>query len=128
MQEYRVNCGEGMTEVVLTARNMGEDLLVTLAAGKVHVGAVALAVPVPRNAEGVTASVSVMTVPGHRDDIPAHAAALQICKAVARPVSLTAGLHIDNAAQEDINALLQNAQGAVDKFIKIYERSFNHGF
>lgn len=109
----KVIYGEGKALVEVQYQTVGQDLQVLIMAGKAHVGAVALAVPCQTNAEGVTASVSVMTVPGHRDNIVAEAAALSLCKALGRPVSVTAGLHIDQASQKEIMALVDNAKEAI---------------
>lgn len=110
--------GSEQALVTIYYQLLGQDLQVLITAGKAHVGAVALAVPCPVTAEGVTASVSVMTVPGHRDNIVAEAAALSLCKALGRSVSVTAGLHIDHAAQQDIMALVNNAKEAINILIK----------
>lgn len=117
MNEKIITCGEGAAAVTLRAFFVGEDLSVILTAGRAHVGAAALAMPCGENAEGVTASVSVLTVPGHRDNLPAQEAALRLCKVTGRPVSVTAGLHIDKAAKEEIKQLMQNADGAVAQLI-----------
>ena len=113
----KVIYGEGNALVEVQYQTVGQDLQVLITAGKAHVGAVALAVPCPVNAEGVTASVSVMTVPGHRDNIVAENAALSLCKALSRPVSVTAGLHIDQATQDEIMALVNNAKEAINILI-----------
>jgi len=118
MKEYSISYGVGNTRVELAARYAGKDLVVMLTAGRAHVGAVALAVPCPRTAEGVTASCSVMTVPGHRDNIPAEKAALMLCKAYACPVSVTAGMHIDKASKEEIKLLVENTSKAIELLIE----------
>ncbi|MDO4178269.1 MAG: hypothetical protein Q4D21_03670 [Phascolarctobacterium sp.] len=96
---------------------VGDDLQILLTAGIVHIGAVALAMPCPPTNEGVTASVSVLTVPGHRDDIPASRVALAICKVVGRPIAVSAGLHLDGASKEEINILLKNSETLVQNFL-----------
>ena len=115
----KLSAGQGETLVELEYQFVGQDLQVLLTAGKAHVGAVALAVPCARTAEGVTASVSVMTVPGHRDNVVAGDAALRLCKALGRPVSVTAGLHIDQATACEIKALVTHTDEAVDKLINL---------
>jgi len=116
--ETKLICyGEGTTAVTLELKCVGKDYFALLTAGTAHIGATALAVPCPPNAEGITASVSVLTVPGHRDDIPARNLALLMCKALKRPVTLTVGMHIDQADQNDIITLLNNAEAAVKEFI-----------
>jgi len=117
MYEYKAAYGEGMTRVQLEASFVGEDLEAILTAGKTHIGAVALAVPCSKTAEGVTASCSVLTVPGHRDNVPAEEAALMLCKALKCSVSVAAGLHIDRASKEQIMALVENSRKAVELLV-----------
>lgn len=122
MPSYNVTYGSGKTQVYLEAYFMGQDLQAMLTAGKAHLGAVALAVPCPANAEGVQASCSVLTAPGHRDNIPAEAAALKLCKALSCNVSVAAGLHLDHASQEEIITLVNNSTEAVNLLlVKIKE-------
>ena len=120
MSKTIIKVGEAVLQVVLEVNNIGADLTVQITAGKAHLGAVALATPCQQNPEGVTASVSTLTVPGHRDDIVAREAALKLCKVFNRPTCVIAGLHIDNASREEITALVSNAEGAVNKLIKKY--------
>lgn len=115
----KLSAGQGETLVELEYQFVGQDLQVLITAGKAHVGAVALAIPCARTAEGVTASVSVMTVPGHRDNVVAGDAALRLCKALGRPVSVTAGLHIDQADGMVIQALITHADEAVNKLVNL---------
>ena len=114
METIKLEYGEGRTRVCLEASAVGKDWQVVLTAGKAHIGAVALAVPCPRTAEGVTASVSVLTAPGHRDDIPAGKLALKLCKATSTKVTVTAGLHLDGATLEEINDLVDNSVRIAD--------------
>lgn len=125
MIKYGFSYGEGNTQVNIEAQFMGKDLTVNITAGRAHLGASALAVPCQNNPEGVLASCSVMTVPGHRDNIPAEAAALRLCKALGCVVCVNAGLHIDKASQEEITALVANAAGGIDKLIKMLEGKNN---
>jgi len=117
MNEYKLSYGEGLAQVSVNARFVGKDLEVLLTAGKAHIGAVALAVPCTPIAEGVTASCSVLTAPGHRDNIPAESAALKLCKALSCSVSVAAGLHIDKASQEEIMLLVENSNKVIEALI-----------
>lgn len=118
MLTNKITYGQDKTVVVVNYGFVGSDLQVVITAGKAHVGATALAVPCQTTAEGVTASVSVMTAPGHRDDVVAGKSALDICKALRCNVGVTAGLHIDNATQEEIMTLVANAKEAINTLIK----------
>ncbi len=127
MNSYHISQGEGNTRVTLEANIVGQDMVVVITAGKAHVGAVALAVPCEKNAEGVTASCSVLTVPGHRDNIPAERAAMRLCKLLQRPISVTAGLHIDKATEEEIQLLLENSEVVVENLM-LSMRGEENGF
>lgn len=126
MNEYNLSVGEGLTKVTLTAAYLGKDLAVNITAGRVHLGATAVAVPCQNNPEGVLASCSVITVPGHRDNIPAEAAALKLCKTLGCVVSVNAGLHIDKASQTEIATLVENSSRAVEALVNQLEGK-NHG-
>lgn len=118
MLTNKINYGQDKMVVEVNYGFVGSDLQVVITAGKSHIGATALAVPCQTTAEGVTASVSVMTAPGHRDDVVAGKAALDLCKAMRCNVGVTAGLHIDNATQEEIMTLVTNVKDAVNILIK----------
>lgn len=119
MSSYQVSTGVGLATVQAKAQYVGHDLAVLLTAGRVHIGAVALAVPVQGSAEGVTASCSVLTAPGHRDNLPAEQAALALCKALSCNVTVAAGLHIDHATKEQITTLVKNSAAVINKLIAI---------
>ena len=95
----------------------GDDWIVSIQGGDTpHVGAVALACPCasPTDTSGkITEFVSVLTAPGHRDDVLARKLALQMCKALCRNISLSVGIHVHNATQEEISTLVKNAEEAV---------------
>lgn len=114
----KITYGQDKMAVDVCYKKLGKDLQVLISAGKIHIGATALAVPCQMTPEGITASVSIMTVPGHRDDVVAGKAALELCKALGCSVCVTAGLHIDQATQEEILTLVSNAQEAIKILIK----------
>lgn len=114
-----VTCGSGLLAVTACAEYAGGDVVAQVTGGQApHVGAVALAVPCTETAEGVACSASVLCAPGHRDDIPARSIALRLCKALQCNVSLTVGIHLDNASADDIHALLRNAESAAEGLAK----------
>ena len=103
-----INQQDGL-EVRLTAILMGDDLSVTISGGgKPHIGAVALAVPTPsQHTPGkINASVSVLTLTGHREDDLARQAADSLARALKRIVVVCCGIHQDAATQEEIQAFI----------------------
>lgn len=115
--------GTGRSAVRLEARRIGSDLAVLLSGGSEHIGATVLALPPalpPDEAvcdDATRPCVRTLTVPGHRDDVPARMLAARLCLAMNRPVCVTAGIHIDAASREEIDAILCNAERACDRLI-----------
>ncbi len=115
--KYMVNISVHVTK--------GAGLAVFISGGESpHLGGVALASP------GVMLDGQVLsrcdlwtvTVPGHKDAELAQKAAKKICIATGEPVSVSLGIHVDNAADEDIKRLCDHAEAAVDLFLKEYLR------
>ena len=115
MASKELTVGEGRTQVSLRAESVGDDLVVTIYNAAAHIGAVAVAEyhqPTGR------ASVSVISRPGHKDDIPANQAAHDICKAIKHPVCVISGIHVDDISAAEIKQFVANAQQVVAEFIK----------
>ncbi|WP_321970898.1 hypothetical protein [Paratractidigestivibacter sp.] len=81
-----------------------------------HVGATAQAIARPE--PGRSATVSLLAVPCHRDEIPAHDIAAALATRFRMPCVATAGLHVDDAAPEDIELLLANTQVLIQELEK----------
>ncbi len=71
-------------------------LVVTLVGGHTHVGAVALATPRPslRDHGKLSATSSVLTLPGHKDDNLARTVSERLAAALGQPITVSAGVHI----------------------------------
>ncbi|MDA8216138.1 MAG: hypothetical protein M0Z94_00820 [Dehalococcoidales bacterium] len=120
-ESARAASGEGRLRVEARALVVGGDLVVSIWGGTgPHVGAAALAVPYPsRERPGATsATSSVLTLLGHKDDQVAKAAAERLAAAHGRTVVVTAGLHVDRASADDIRALIAAADRCVEQLIE----------
>ena len=107
MEQINLSCGCGQYEIHATAVLCGGDLSVTLCGGTLmHVGAVSLAVYEP---ERDSATVSTVTVFTHRDDHLSSRVAKQLSSALKCTVTVTAGVHIDSAAPDDIKRFCEAA-------------------
>ena len=73
-----------------------------------HVGATAQAIPRPE--PGRTATVSLLAVPCHRDEIPAHNMATEF----AMPCSASTGYHVENASPSDLQKMLEVNQKLIE--------------
>ena len=115
---FRVKIGEGDFLVEAAAFLCGEDVVVVLAGGtRYHVGAVAMALPRPSLADPakISASASVLCVTGHKEDELARSMALKLASMLNRRVTVTAGVHVDEASADEVKALLGNCEQVMEK-------------
>ncbi len=95
--------GSGRYRVTAQLARCGDDLAALVSGGeKPHVGAAALAQYEP---ERQSATVSVLTAYGHRDDAVASRFAKALAAAGRCSAAVSAGVHVDQASPEDISAL-----------------------
>ena len=109
MQTFSLGVGEYLLEAV--AVRCGDDLTVVIGGGeRQHIGAVAVGVPRPslQNASIVSSSASVICLTAHKEDMLARSAALLLPRLTEHTVTVTVGLHIDDASTEAITVLEQN--------------------
>ena len=119
-----LTAGEGKYRIRLRVLGTdGNGLVVFLTGGeKPHLGGVSLAaIPRADSAELSHCDTWDVTLPGHKDKELARYIARQICLATGEPVSVNAGIHIDNASKEDIMSLNRLAEEITEKFIKQYK-------
>ena len=90
-----------------TAVRCGADAAVTICGGTAHIGAVALAVYEPQRD---SATVSTVTVYSHRDDVVAALAAKRMARALRNTVTVSVGIHLDDAGPEEIRRLQENSE------------------
>lgn len=118
MQTVILTTGQTPYTVTACVVVCGSDIAVVIGGGTApHIGAAALASPRPslQAADAVSASASVLCRPGHKDDLPAREAALYLAGQFNTNVSVTVGLHVDAANEQDILALQQNFQELVQQ-------------
>ncbi len=122
----RISVGKDRQLVQLVATPIGPDLLVYLSGGTApHIGAVAVGIPYPSlSGQGVSASVSLHSLVGHKDDVLAQWAADKIARSLNRTVVVTAGIHIDNAQPAEVQVLVQASKEIVDEFLNKEGPSF----
>jgi hypothetical protein len=96
---------KGRVEIELAWVRAGRDLSVTLSGGDLpHIGAVAVSQPRPSHVDGggTSASTSVITLPGHKEDELARAAAARLAAALDTNVCVACGIHMDDITLEEI--------------------------
>lgn len=106
MQVKTISAGEGAftleAVVVVTPRGITVTACTPCHA---HLGATAQAIPRPE--PGRTATVSILAVPCHRDEIPAHDIAAALATRFGIPCAASTGFHVDGATPQDIDRLLE---------------------
>ena len=126
MRILRYSVGEGSQEIGASVALCGPDVVVVVSGGSLpHVGAVSVATAHPdlKDASRRTATASVIAIEGHREDEIARAAALRLAKAFDTTVVLSAGIHVDNAVPEQIEALVRSFHrliGAIEVGVTTY--------
>jgi len=109
----KVAFGSRPTQVACEYQFLGNDILIIITGGT-HPHAGALAIGEPRHSmsqeDKTSATVSVLTRTGHKDDEIARSVAYEIASFFNRYTIVVAGLHIDQASSSEIDALLHNTQ------------------
>ena len=108
-----VCAGEGVftLEAVVTVTPRG-IVVYACTPALAHVGATAQAIPRPE--PGRTATVSLLAVPCHRDEIPAHDIAAALATEFAMPCSASTGYHVENASLADLQKMLEVNQQLIE--------------
>lgn len=94
-------------------RVLGDDLLIAVWGGtRPHIGAVGIAHPRPslKDFNQISATTSVYTVLGHKEDTVVQQMATRIASALNRTVVVTAGIHWDDLTPEAITAIVANTE------------------
>ncbi len=116
-------CDHGPYRIALVLHTTeGRGLCGFLTGGTAHVGAVAYAVPRPKSSgTGMTADISSICGPGHKDIYAAQQVAQRICLKVNETVCICAGIHIDHASQEEIRQILDLCLDVADQAVEQYQ-------
>ena len=98
--------GRRLAASILT---VGDDIVIAVGGGDCpHVGCVVLAVPTPgRGASGFSPSISVLTIPPHKEEPIARAVAEYVCRRLGRVTVVTAGVHEDDISRDGIETYLR---------------------
>ena len=121
MKTATVTAGEGAfaLEAQLTVTPCG--ITVTAVSPRfAHVGATAQAIPRPES--GRTATVSILAVPCHRDEIPAHDIAAALATRFNMVCVASTGFHVENATPEDLQRVLDTTKELIARLEAEAER------
>jgi len=103
----------GRIALRMTCVAMGRDLAVTLCGGdQAHIGAVALSQARPSLAAGggTSASTSVLTLAGHKEDDLARSLAARLAARLDAAVTVACGIHLDHIRGSELQDVLDLAE------------------
>lgn len=107
---------------------MGEDVVIAIGGGeRPHVGCVVLAVPgAGRGATGISPTVSLLTIPPHKEEPIARAVAEGVCRGLGRVTVATAGVHEDGISRSGIETYLRLGDVLAEAILKRLRESSQH--
>ena len=121
MKTISVSVEEGRFKLEAMVKPLGQDVLVAIWGGThPHIGALALALPRPslRDKKKTSATSSVLTLLGHKEDATAKMVAEALAAALKRNVVVTAGIHWDNLKAEEIQRIVTLTERLTRKIIQ----------
>ena len=111
MTALYAEAGAGKFRVTAQLERCGADIVAVVSGGeRPHVGAVALAQYEP---DRQSATVSVLTAFGHRDDAVAARFSKALSAAGRCSAAVSVGIHVDGADSETLGLLLQNSEACL---------------
>ena len=113
--KYEMTDGEDRMQINLSAYYLGRDIIIQLYNNNAHLGTVAMG---EYDHEEARASVSVITRPGHRDNVIAQKIALTVSKQIKGPTCVIAGIHIDNITKDEIGQIIKRVDLLAVKLCK----------
>lgn len=121
MKRFVVAVREGRFRLEALGAPIGPDLLVAVWGGThPHIGAVALALPRPslQNRRKTSATSSVLTLLGHKEDVTAKMVSEALAAALKQNVVVTAGIHWDNLRPEEIGVINELTRKLIGKILE----------
>lgn len=120
---FRTSCGQA--NIVLQATPMGKDLAISIFGGQCpHIGAVALAQPRPslRDPDCISATASVITLSGHKEDMLARNVANRVAATASCVVSVSCRIHYEAATPEQICEIEIFVQTLTVQLLQVLQR------
>lgn len=113
---FHIDAGEGPYQISAHCQYIGNDLHVVLTGGEQpHVGAVAVASQSAEDVGGV--QVSLITVPGHKEDVVVEKSARRLARQLGITVLVAAGMHWDEIDKKGITQVLEHADLLTEKVL-----------
>lgn len=121
MASWNVSASSDRFEISAQVLEMGDDCLVAVWGGtRPHIGAVGMAQVRPslRDPNKPSATSSVFTFVGHKEDVVAKMLAEELTRRLERNTVVAAGIHWDNLSESDIAVISKLTQGILEKILE----------
>ncbi len=105
--------------IELKAFTMGQDLIVVIGGGEVHLGAVAVGMCYP---EKPTSNVSIIALPGHKEDVLIFPIARRLSKELTTNVCVLAGIHFAQLSPAEIMEIVNTTESLADQLVSTYRK------
>ena len=109
--QVRSSVGDGIFKVIAEVKFIGDDLMISVWGGtKPHIGSISVSVPRPglKDGRSMSSTSSVINLIGHKDEVVARKFSEQLAAKFNRNAIATAGVHIDDITENQINIIMQN--------------------
>ncbi len=110
-QVVRSSVGDDIYKVVAEVKIIGDDLIISIWGGtKPHIGSISVSVPRPglKDSTSMSSTSSVINLIGHKDEVVARKFSEQLAAKFNRNAIATAGIHIDDITENQINIIIRN--------------------
>lgn len=106
----------------ITCFKIGNDFNITIYGGDTpHIGAIAVSYPNKIiNYSDISPTISLITLPGHKEDSLALESAKILCKTLNSTVVVSCGIHYDDFEFSDIENINKIVKLLIEKTIKNY--------
>ena len=107
----RLSIGDDIYRVTAVVRIIGDDLIISVWGGtKPHIGSISVSVPRPglKNPTTTSSTSSVINLIGHKDEVVARKFSEQLAEKFKRNAIATAGIHIDDITENQMDIIMQN--------------------
>jgi hypothetical protein len=121
VKSWTISEKKGELEAFAQVDLVGDDLVVILWGGtKPHIGAIGVAQPRSslKDPETISATSSVFTFLGHKEDVVAKTMSEELARELSRNVVVIAGMHWEELEDERIEEIMEICQGLKESILE----------
>lgn len=118
---YEVTLERSRIKINIKVFAIGNDLCVIISGGdSPHIGAVTLSIPRPglSDSAAISASTSVLTLTGHKDDEAARLVSHMLASGLNKNVVATCGIHVDDITAGEIGIVMDMLKELTETLIR----------